>query len=66
MKEALIKFAIDLFTGGVAGASGVLAVTDLDATSPKVFAIALAIGFLNGVINAARRYGVSKTAPTTL
>lgn len=63
MKEALIKFAIDLFTGGVAGASGVLAITNLDATNPKVFAVAVAIGFLNGVINAARRYGVSKAAP---
>lgn len=64
MKEALIKFAIDLFTGGVAGASGVLAVTNLDATNPKVFAVAVAIGFLNGVINVARRYGVAKAAPT--
>lgn len=63
MKDALTKFAIDLITGGIAGASGVLAITNLDAANPKVLAVAIAIGFLNGVINVARRYGVAKAVP---
>jgi hypothetical protein len=62
LKTALVKFAVDLATAGVAGASGVLAVTNLDATSPKVLAIAIGIGFLNGIINAARRYTLTQRA----
>lgn len=58
MKEALIKFAIDLATGAVAGAVAVLSTTDLDAANPKVLAVALFVGALNGAINAARRYAV--------
>ena len=62
MKEALTKFAIDLFTGAVAGAVAVLSVTNLDTVNPKVFAVAIFVGAINGVINAARRYAVAKTA----
>lgn len=62
MKTAFIKFAIDLATGFVSGASGVLAVTNLDVTNPKVLAVALLIGALNGAINAARRYAVIQVA----
>ena len=62
MKEALTKFAIDLFTGAVTGAVAVLSVTNLDTVNPKVFAVALFVGALNGVINAARRYAAVKAA----
>lgn len=62
MKEALTKFAIDLVTGAVAGATAVLAVTNLDTANPKILAVALFVGALNGVINAARRYAATQTA----
>ena len=62
VKEAIIKFAIDVASGAVAGAVAVLAATDLDTTSPKVFAIAIFVGAINGAINAARRYAVTKAA----
>lgn len=65
MKEALTKFAIDLFEGAVAGAVAVLAVTNTDTANPKVLAIALFVGALNGAIAAARRYAVAKVAPAT-
>jgi hypothetical protein len=55
MKDLLTKFGIDLFTGAVAGAIAVLSVTNLDTANPKVLAI-------NGAINAARRYAVTKAA----
>lgn len=62
MKEAIIKFAIDVATGAVAGASAVLIATDLDTANPKILAIAIFVGALNGAINAARRYAVTKAA----
>ena len=60
MKDALIKFATDLFEGAVAGAVAVLSVTDLDAASPKVLIAAILVGALNGAIAAARRYATTK------
>lgn len=60
MKEALVKFATDLFEGAVAGAVAVLVVTDLDAADPKILAAALLVGALNGAIAAARRRAVAK------
>jgi ribose/xylose/arabinose/galactoside ABC-type transport system permease subunit len=61
-KTALVKFAIDLATGAISGASAVLAATDLDVANPKVLAIALFVGALNGAINAARRYTAAQVA----
>lgn len=63
MQTAIVKFCVDLATAGIASAAGVLAVTNLDAANPKVLAIAIAIGFLNGAINAARRYALAVRAP---
>jgi ribose/xylose/arabinose/galactoside ABC-type transport system permease subunit len=62
MKEAFIKFAIDLASGAVAGACAVLAATDLNTANPKILAIAIFVGAINGAINAARRYAVSKAS----
>jgi hypothetical protein len=61
-KTALVKFAVDLATGAVAGATAVLAVTNLDTANPKILAVAIFVGALNGVINAARRYAAVKAA----
>lgn len=60
MKEALVKFAVDVATGALAGAAAVLAVTNLDTANPKVLAVALFVGALNGAINAARRYAITR------
>lgn len=60
MKEALTKFATDLFEGAVAGAVAVLVVTDLDTANPKILLAALLVGALNGAIAAARRRAVAK------
>lgn len=60
MKDALIKFATDLFEGAVAGSVAVLVVTDLDTANPKVLLAALLVGALNGAIAAARRRAVAK------
>lgn len=65
LKTALLKFALDLVTGGIGTACGVLAATNLDAADPKVLAVALFAGFLNGAINAARRYAVVQATSTT-
>jgi hypothetical protein len=62
MKEALTKFAIDVFEGAVAGAVAVLALTNLDTANPKLLAVALFVGALNGAIAAARRFAVAKTS----
>ncbi len=63
MKQTLLSFITDLVTAGVTGAAGVLAVTNLDIANPKVLAVALAIGFLNGAVNAARRYALAVRTP---
>lgn len=60
MREALVKFLIDVTTGAVAGAAAVLAITNLETANPKVLAVALFVGALNGAINAARRYAVTR------
>lgn len=62
IKTALAKFALDVITGGLAAACVVLASTNLDTANPKVLALALTAGFLNGAINAARRYAVVQVA----
>lgn len=66
LKTALGKFALDLVTGGLAAACVVLASTDLNTADPKVLVLALLAGFINGAINAARRYAAVQVAtPTT-
>lgn len=55
MQAALLKFATDLVSAGISAAAVAVLALNLDATDARTVALAATIGFLNGVINAARR-----------